>query len=205
MHFYVPLGRGNWETLTYIWKWRITTSWTEWLKGICHVWSRSRHFSPSLPGDRYLNLGSWSDLRPKSRGASFGTTLWRHVQRYCSHFLLFMQMMCYGYSLLHRRKFPKTNLFHSLKKLKNDNSPFFSKAWRIFVLLRFLSCINEMVLEFFNWFLQSQDLSRFTHVCGRPAPKGAFFDHFACYSIGGGSDGGLGGLGPLIFLYCFSS
>ena len=50
---------------------------------------------------------------PKSRGASFGTTLWRHVQRYCSHFLLFMQMMCSGYSFLHRRKFPKSNLFHS--------------------------------------------------------------------------------------------
>ena len=52
----------------------------------------------------------------KSRGASFGTTLWRHVQRYCSHFLLFMQMMCSGHSFLRRRKFPTANLFYSFEK-----------------------------------------------------------------------------------------
>ena len=34
----------------------------EWMKGICLLWSRGRHFSPSLPGDRYLNLSS-----PKKR------------------------------------------------------------------------------------------------------------------------------------------
>ena len=29
------------------------------MKGICHIWSRGgRHFSPSLPGDRYLKLSS---------------------------------------------------------------------------------------------------------------------------------------------------
>ena len=28
----------------------------EWMKGICHMWSRGRHFSPSLPEDRYLKL-----------------------------------------------------------------------------------------------------------------------------------------------------
>ena len=43
-------------------------NWTEWMKGICHVWSRGRHFSPSLPGDRYLNLGSKSDLRAEMWG-----------------------------------------------------------------------------------------------------------------------------------------
>ena len=37
----------------------------EWTKGICHIWSRGRHFSPSLPGDRYLKVGSKSDLRAK--------------------------------------------------------------------------------------------------------------------------------------------
>ena len=31
---------------------------TEWIKGIYHMWSRGRRFSPSLPGDRYLKLGS---------------------------------------------------------------------------------------------------------------------------------------------------
>ena len=33
------------------------------MKGICHIWSRGRHFSPSMPGDRYLKLGSKSDLQ----------------------------------------------------------------------------------------------------------------------------------------------
>ena len=60
-------------------------NWAEWTKGICHVWSRGRHFPPSLPGHRYLKLGSG----PKSRGASFGKTLWHHVQRYCCLGILF--------------------------------------------------------------------------------------------------------------------
>ena len=38
----------------------------EWMKGICHLWSRGRHFSPSLPGDRYLNLSS-PQKRPPGR------------------------------------------------------------------------------------------------------------------------------------------
>ena len=42
---------------------------TEWMKGICLQWSRGRHFSPSLPGDRYLNLGSKSDLRAEISGS----------------------------------------------------------------------------------------------------------------------------------------
>ena len=39
------------------------------MKGICHIWSRGRHFSPSLPGDRYLKLGSKSDLRAEILGS----------------------------------------------------------------------------------------------------------------------------------------
>ena len=88
---------------------------------MCHIWSRGRHFFPSLPGNRYLNLGSKSDHQAESRGISFGTTLWRHVQRYCAHFLLFMQIMCSGSSLLRKHKFPRTNLFDPFEKLKNDN------------------------------------------------------------------------------------
>ena len=38
------------------------------MKGICLIWSRGRHFSPSLPGDRYLNLGSKSDHRAEISG-----------------------------------------------------------------------------------------------------------------------------------------
>ena len=44
----------------------------EWMKGICHKWSRGRHFSPSLPGDRYLKLGSKSDLRAEILGSIVG-------------------------------------------------------------------------------------------------------------------------------------
>ena len=42
------------------------------MKGICLEWSRGRHFSPSLPGDRYLKLGSKSDLRAEISGSIVG-------------------------------------------------------------------------------------------------------------------------------------
>ena len=41
----------------------VIRNWPEWMKWICHTWSRGRHFSPSIPGDRYLNLSSKSDYR----------------------------------------------------------------------------------------------------------------------------------------------
>ena len=40
----------------------------EWTKGICQIWSRGRHFSPSLPGDRYLKLNS----QKRSPGRNLG-------------------------------------------------------------------------------------------------------------------------------------
>ena len=64
----------------------------EWMNGICLIWSRGRLISPSLPvrDDRYLNLSSPKATHgPKSRGKSFGTTLWHHVQRYCCLGVLF--------------------------------------------------------------------------------------------------------------------
>ena len=42
------------------------------MKGICHTRSRGRHFSPSLPGDRYLKLGSKSDHRVEISGNIVG-------------------------------------------------------------------------------------------------------------------------------------
>ena len=40
------------------------------MKGVCHKRSRGRYFSPSLPGDSYLNLGSpKSDLRAEISGS----------------------------------------------------------------------------------------------------------------------------------------
>ena len=64
----------------------------EWMNGICLIWSRVRLISPSLPvgDDRYLNLSSPKATHgPKSRGKSFGTTLWHHVRRYCCLGVLF--------------------------------------------------------------------------------------------------------------------
>ena len=107
------------------------------MKGICHIWSRGRHFSPSLPGDRYLNLGSKSDLRAEisgsivwydalaprpevllswysvcacavSLGQKFLPYSWEEVslQRYCSHFMLFMQIMCFFFFFCTRTNEP---------------------------------------------------------------------------------------------------
>ena len=60
------------------------------MNGICLIWSRGQLISPSLPvgDDRYLNLTK-ATHGPKSRGKSFGTTLWHHVQRYCCLGVLF--------------------------------------------------------------------------------------------------------------------
>ena len=67
----------------------------------------------SLPP--WLATGIWNLVPkatsgPKSRGASLGTKLWRHVQRYCAQFLAFM--VIYGNSVLWvfclcNRKYPR--------------------------------------------------------------------------------------------------
>ena len=47
---------------------------------------------------------------PKSRGASLGTKLWRHVQRYCAQFLAFMVIYVNSRSVLWvfcPRKYPR--------------------------------------------------------------------------------------------------
>ena len=62
----VPKGGDKWNTVLYIWELLLFIYRAEWMKGVCHKWSRGRHFSPSLPGDRYLNLGS-PQKRPPGR------------------------------------------------------------------------------------------------------------------------------------------
>ena len=91
----------------------------------------------SLP--QCLATGIWSlapkaTSGPKSRGTSFGTTLWRHVQRYCAQFPCFMQIMCFGCSFSHGR----TNLFNSFDKLKGCQSSlrFFPRTIRMWLLSR---------------------------------------------------------------------
>ena len=69
------------------------------MKGICRTLSRSRHFSPSIPGDRYLKFGSKAMTGPKLLVTSLGTRLWRHVHRHCAKFLAFMEIKGSGYFL----------------------------------------------------------------------------------------------------------
>ena len=69
IHLYLPHGRINWHTVVYISKLFHVRNRSEWMKGICPIWFRGRHFSPSLPGDRYLKLGSKSDLRAEISGS----------------------------------------------------------------------------------------------------------------------------------------
>ena len=60
---------------------------------------------PSLPvgDDRYLNPSFTKATHgPKSRGKSFGTTLWHHVQRYC----------CLGVLLAHAQVPSNSSCYH---------------------------------------------------------------------------------------------
>ena len=91
IHLNVPHGGKTRTVLLYISKLLLSINRTEWMKGICHIWSRGRHFSPSLPGNRYLKLSS--QKRPPGRNlgenrlvrssgtASRGTALLAFLER----------------------------------------------------------------------------------------------------------------------------
>ena len=104
---YVPHGWNNWYTSAYIQKllyMRIDPS--GWKGSV----SYGLGADISLP--QCLATGIWSlDPKaitgPKSRGTSFGTTLWHHVQRYCAQFLVFMLIQ---WSFLRERNFSRTYL-----------------------------------------------------------------------------------------------
>ena len=65
IHTYIHTYIHMWKLLPILYR-------VEWTKGFCYVWSRGRHFSPSLPGNRYLKLGSKSDLRAEISGSIVG-------------------------------------------------------------------------------------------------------------------------------------
>ena len=67
-HLNVPRGGNDYNTVLYLWKLLLVMNRVEWMKGICHIWSRGRHFSPSMPGDRYLKLSS----QKRSPGRNLG-------------------------------------------------------------------------------------------------------------------------------------
>ena len=74
------------------------------------------------------NLAPKATSGPKSRGPSFGTTLWRHVQRYCAHFPPLMQMHS-GFTFSCRLRFLKYNTFDCFQKLKERRFSRFSKSF----------------------------------------------------------------------------
>ena len=92
-HVYVPHGRNNWCTSIYIQKllhmWIVPSGW----KG-----SVTHGLGADISLPQCLATGIWNLVPkaitgPKSRGTSFGTTLWRHVQRYCAKILAFMLIL----------------------------------------------------------------------------------------------------------------
>ena len=62
-HLKVPNGRNSYTIARYIKKLLLMIN-----LGVCHKWSRSRHLSLSLPGDRYLKLSSQIDHRAEISG-----------------------------------------------------------------------------------------------------------------------------------------
>ena len=66
-HLLVPHERKFQKTVLYIQKLLLGMKRVEWMKGICHIWSRGRLISHSMPvgDDWYLNLNS--QKRPPGR------------------------------------------------------------------------------------------------------------------------------------------
>ena len=77
----------------------------EWTEGICHKWFRGRHFSPSLPGDRYLELGSKSDLPAEILGSIVGYD----ALATRPEVLLLWKSTDLGLYLMRRRKFHRSD------------------------------------------------------------------------------------------------
>ena len=63
----IPHGGNKQSAPLYIQKLLLVMDRVEWMKGICHIWSRGRLISPSMPvgDDWYLNLNS--QKRPPGR------------------------------------------------------------------------------------------------------------------------------------------
>jgi len=69
---------------------------SEWKGSVTHGLGADISLPPCLATGIW-NLAPKATSGPKSRGASFGTTLWRHVQRYCAQFLVIMQISLIGF------------------------------------------------------------------------------------------------------------
>ena len=67
-----------------------------------------------------LATGIWNSAPkatsgPKSRGASFGTALWHHVQRYCAILFFFYANLLLRVLAVCKRKFPRTAIFEAFQ------------------------------------------------------------------------------------------
>ena len=97
-HLYVPHGRNNWYSFAYIWnRFILTIDPSGWKGSVSNGLGADISLPPCLATGIW-NLGPKATPGPKSWGPSFGTTLWRHVQRYCAKFLIFM--VIYGNPVL---------------------------------------------------------------------------------------------------------
>ena len=110
------------------------------MKGICHIWSRGRHFSPSLPGDRYLILGSPQKRPPgrnlgehrlvrRSGATSRGTVL---IFCFLCKLCVLGSLFCTGTGFLNRfpSHFPPCCPAMSLRKLPFSKLKKFTKTSR---------------------------------------------------------------------------
>ena len=92
------------------------------------------YFSPSLPEDRYLNLGSKSDLRAEILGSIvLYDALAPRPEILFSFFAFYANDMFWVLvTFLRRRKYSKTNLFYSSKRIEK---------WQFSLLFQSVSCI----------------------------------------------------------------
>ena len=110
------------------------------MKGICHEWSRGRHFSPSMPGDRYLKLGSKSDHRAEISGNIVWYDALAPRPEVLRSFCSIYANICSGLSFLSRCKFPGLNYsIRPFRKIENRHfynclkSSHFAIIWSFWV------------------------------------------------------------------------
>ena len=107
------------------------------MNGICLIWSRSRLISPSLP------VGSTKATHgPKSRGKSFATTLWHHVQRYC----------CLGVLFAHAQVLSNSSSYHIRGNEMNCVGS--SEYMTVFTSLTRASFLNMRADQWSSWLIR---------------------------------------------------
>ena len=92
------------------------------------MWSRGRHFSPSLPGDRYLTLGSKSDLRAEISGS----IVWYDALAPRPEVLL--SFSAFYANNVHTQNLPYS-VFAFFFSLKQASVAFNGECWKIYVRL----------------------------------------------------------------------